>query len=296
MKKLAVAAFLGFLTVSAQAQTICGSPVVESLVANGNITAGSITVDNDNTNVYVQITTTGDFTLSRADVAVATSLAGLPQTGGQPNLSHFPYHQTFSPKVTSVTFTIPLGSNVAGTTLLIAVHASLDSPTQGHQQAWASPGQLFPCSQACSQGSCGDDHGDAAHLGTNDGGGGGCHGDDRARTAHKVGIRVYDDGHGHQCQCGGGGDDHGDGQGTPLDGEGGSCGGGDDRAHGLMAGPQGGGDNGGGGCGGDDHGDSVHLRINDDGGGDHGGGSDCQAGCGATYFAYVISACGIPPE
>ena len=296
MKKLAAIAFLGLWSVAAQAQ-FCAAPFVDPLLAHGSIPAGTVTVGNDNVNLYVVFDTTGtDFTISRADVAVATSLAGIPQSGGQPNLSAFPYRQTFSPEVTTYTFTIPLASIPAtpGTMLVIAAHASLDSPTQGHQQAWAA-GQLFPCSQACSQGGgCDDDHGDRAHLrpgdghgGDGDGGGDDCHGEggDRAHSYKQLGIKVFDDGHGGQGQCGGDDDDHGDSQKvTPLWDNGG------------------GGDQNGCGGGGDDHGDRTHLRPGDghggDGGGDDGGdhhhddgGSDCQAGCGATYFAYTVAKC-----
>jgi hypothetical protein len=293
MKQFAAIAFLGLWSFSAQAQ-FCSAPLVESLVAHGNIPAGTVTVGNDKVNLYVVFDTTGtDFTISRADVAVATTLAGIPQSGGQPNLSAFPYRQTFSPEVTTTTFTIPLASIPATPTtmVVVAAHASLDSPTQGHQQAWASPGQLFPCSQACSQGgSCDDDHGDRAHLKPGDGNGGGdgggddCHGEggDRAHSWTQVGARIFDDGHGGEGQCGGGGgDDHGDStKVTPLWGSGG-------------------GDQNGCGGSGDDHGDRAHLKPGDgngggDGGDDHhhsDGGSDCQAGCGATYFGYTVAKC-----
>jgi hypothetical protein len=301
MKQLAAFAILGLVSWNAQAQS-CNPPLVETLLAHGSITAGTVSVGNDTVNLYVNFTTAGDFTMSRADVAVATSLAGIPQSGGQPSLSAFPYRQTFSPEVTTYTFAIPLASipATASTSIVVAAHASLDSPTQGHQQAWANPGQLFPCSQACKQsgGGC-DDGGDHAHLtpgddGGGDGGGDGCHGDDHTHSRAGIswkrsGVGVFDDGHGGQGQCGGG-DDHGDGtKVSPLWGSGGddnSCGGG-----------------------GDDHGDSQHLGASPqdgggDGGGDHGGdgggdhhhsddGSDCQAGCGTTYFGYVVLSCGI---
>jgi hypothetical protein len=303
MKKFAAFVFLGLWSLSSSAQIqFCAAPLTESLVAHGSIPAGTVTVGNDKVNLYVVFgTSTTDFTISRADVAVATSLAGIPQSGGQPNLSAFAYRQTFSPEVTTTTFTIPLASIPAssGTTLVIAAHAALDSPTQGHQQAWANPGQLFPCSQACSSSSCGgDDHGDKAHLRSGDGNGGGdeggggdddCHGEggDRAHswTIAGGGVRLFDDGHGGTGQCGGsgGGDDHGDSQKvSPLWGDGG---GGDQSCGGS----------------GDHHGDHAHASSSPqggdgggDGGGDHhhsDGGSDCQAGCGATYFGFTVAKC-----
>jgi hypothetical protein len=296
-KLLAASVLLGLWSLSAQAQ-FCGQSLQQSLVAHGNIPAGTVTVSNDGTNLYVAFATAGDFTMLRADVAVATSLAGIPQSGGQPNLSAFPYRQAFSPEVTTYTFTIPLASipATANTSVVIAAHASLDSPSQGHQQAWANPGQLFPCSQACSTGGgCGgdgdgDDNGDHAHrVRPSDGNGGDddCHGEgdggDGASIGKRARIRLFDDGHGGTGQCGGGGDDdHGDGQGVSP----------------LWGGGDGGGDQSG--CGGGDHhGDHQHSGVSpQDGGGDGGdehhhkdGGSDCQAGCGAVYFSYVVQRC-----
>ena len=283
MKQLAAIVVLGLWSWNAQAQS-CVNPFTDLLLANGSIPAGTVTVSNDHMNLYVTFATVGDFMISRLDVAVATTLAGIPQSGGQPNLSQFPYRQTFSPDVPSYKFTIPLGTITIGTTVFIAAHASLDSATQGHQQAWGA-GTLFPCSQACttSSGCDGDgdgdgEGGDRTHV--NDGGGGGdCHHGDKPHGLALHGVGVFDDGHGGQQQCGGGEGDHGDHQGSsPLW------------------------DNGGGGqgdgCGGsgDDDGDHANRKLSPqdgggDGGGDHhhsDGGSDCTAGCGASYFTYTV--------
>lgn len=290
MKAFAAIAILSLWSWNAQAQACPGgnTPFPDPLLVNGSIPAGFVTVSNDQTNLYVAFATTGDFMISRLDVAIAMTLAGIPQSGGQPNLSQFPYRQTFSPDVPSYTFTIPLGAITFGTTIFVAAHASLDSATQGHQQAWGA-GTLFPCSKACtSSGGCdgdgdhdGDGNGDHTHV--NDGGGGGdCHHGDKPHGLALHGAGVFDDGHGGQQQCSGGGEgDHGDHQGSsPLwdnggGGDGGGCGGG----------------------GGDDDGDHAHRKLSPqdgggDGGGDHhhsDGGSDCTAGCGASYFTYMVN-------
>jgi hypothetical protein len=292
MKQLAAIAFLGLWSWTAQAQNcVINTPGTEPLLANGSIPAGVVMVSNDQVNLYVTVATTGDFTISRLDVAVATTLAGIPQSGGQPNLSQFPYRQTFSPEVTSHTFPIPLGTITFGTTVYVAAHASLDSRTQGHQQAWGA-GTLFPCSQACTSGGGGCEGDDGSHINGGDGGGDGggdCHHGDGAHALAQHGVGIFDDGHGGQQQCGGGGgDDHGDHQSvSPLGGNGGG----------------GEGDNSCSGGGEDDHGgDQAHRRSashlnggsgdgGGDGGGDQhsGGSSDCTAGCGATYFTYVVN-------
>jgi len=298
MKQLAAIAILGLWSWNAQAQPCpINVPTAVPLIVNSTIAAGTVTVSNDQTNLMVTFMTIGDWAISRLDLAVATSLAGIPQNNGQPDLSQFPYRQTFSPDVITYTFIIPLGTMFPyGTTIVVAAHASLDSPTQGHQQAWgAGPtSTLFPCSQACtSGGGCGgdgdgdndgDNGGDRAHL-NNGGGGDGCHHGDGQHGLPLHGSGIFDDGHGGQQKCGGGGggDDDGDSQRTsPLWGGGGDggngCGGsggghGGDRSHPQGTSPQ---DGGGGG----------------DGGGDHhhdGGGSDCKAGCGASYFTYMVN-------
>jgi hypothetical protein len=287
MKQLAAVAFLGLWSWNAQAQPCAiNFPFTEPLIANGSIPAGTVTVSNDQANLYVAVVASGDFKISRLDVAVATTLAGIPQSGGQPNLSQFPYRKTFSPDVTSYTFTIPLGTITSGTTVYVAAHASLDSPSQGHQQAWTA-GTLFPCSQACTSGG-GCEGGDRTHVDGGGGGGDDCHHGDREHSLALPGAGVFDDGHGGQQQCGGD-DDHGDHQSlSPLWDNGGggegdnSCGsgggGGDDGHHGNRRGlaPLDGGHDGGG----DDHHHS-------------GGSSDCTAGCGATYFTYTVN-CSLP--
>src|ERR1700687_5219881 len=121
MKQLAAIAVLGLWSWSAQAQTACQGSIsqTEILLVNSTTAAGSVVVSNDATKLFVTVTTTGDWTISRLDLAVATSLAGIPQNNGQPNLSQFPYRQTFSPEVTTYTFTVPLGVTVPPATTVV---------------------------------------------------------------------------------------------------------------------------------------------------------------------------------
>ena len=291
MKQLAAIAILGLWSGVAQAQTcvpptpVCRAqvPVTVPLLAHGTIPAGTVTVSNDKTSIYVTFATIPDWTITRADVAIATTLAGIPQSNGQPDIKHFPYSKTFCPGATCVIFTIPIGTIQQGNTLFIAAHASLDSKTQGHQQAWAA-GTLFPGSAACKPGGgCGDGHSGFGMGASNGGGecddsvvqprdlisngGGGnddgdsCSGESDHHGEHGDAIIVINNG--------GGGDDHGGGQ---------QCGGGDSGHHGDSSGGtvQNGGDGGG------------------DGGGDHKDNGDCKRSqCGATYFTYTANCAGI---
>jgi hypothetical protein len=269
MKKLAAIAILGLWGGAAHAQSSCvGVPLVVPLVASGTILAGTVTVTNDAVNLFVTFTTTGDWTIGKADVAVATSLSGL-----QSDPSQFPYHRSFCPEVTTTTFTIPLPltPGTTCTTVFIAAHASLDSPTQGHAEAWGG-GQLIPGSKACQPACDCDDDGDGGHDGgdhagrrLNWGGGGDGGGDHHCgdHGDHHSGS-IQDDG-GDHCKHG----DHGDRHSAVIHHDGGNqCGGG---GHG------------------DHHGAMVH-----DGGGDGGGEGDHDddeggQNCGATYFVFCVT-------
>src|SRR3954454_7248914 len=65
----------------APAQAQCNtSPTVVTLFAGRTMNAGTITVNNDASNLYVQYATTSPWLLTEAHLAVADSLAGIPQT------------------------------------------------------------------------------------------------------------------------------------------------------------------------------------------------------------------------
>ena len=84
--------------------------------------------------------------MSDAHVAVATTLAGIPQTkAGNPIPGRFPYSATFDPEVTSYTFVIPAGTFAASQTLFIAAHAMVLAPSGsgGSQTGWGF-GPDFP--------------------------------------------------------------------------------------------------------------------------------------------------------
>jgi hypothetical protein len=103
----------------------CGTPQEVILYAGQNIDAGNVKVWNDATNLYVQFNTSGDWVITQTHVAVATSLAGIPQKNGNPVPGLFPYKEVHDPAVTTYTYTIPLGSWEAGQELYIATHAAL---------------------------------------------------------------------------------------------------------------------------------------------------------------------------
>ncbi|MEA2692603.1 MAG: hypothetical protein QOJ16_1990 [Acidobacteriota bacterium] len=128
------------------AQAVCGSPVVTPLYAGQTLNAGTVTVSNDASYIYVRYTTNDPWEISDAHLAVASSLAGIPQTKkGNPIPGHFAYSAIFNPEVTDYTFTIPIGSFFPGQTLYVAAHAVVQAPSGsgGTQTGWGfGPG--FP--------------------------------------------------------------------------------------------------------------------------------------------------------
>jgi hypothetical protein len=108
----------------AQTGTVCGTPTVTTLFAGQTIDAGTVTVSNDSANLYVTYSTTNGWRLTETHLAIATSLAGIPQTkSGNPKVGNFPYQRTYSPAVTSDVYVFSLDQ--------LAVSLGLDRFTCG---------------------------------------------------------------------------------------------------------------------------------------------------------------------
>jgi hypothetical protein len=231
---LSFTVFALYAAVPAGAQTCIGVAITVPL-AQGTVGVGSVTVSNDATFLYVSFDTTGGWTMSQLDLAVAASLAGIPQSSGAPNLAQFPYRTQFNPAVAHYTFTIPLGSFTIGTTLYLAAHTAAKLPPNGSANAWGA-GLAFAGSKPCGgcHGSggggddgeehCGDDHSHCdgsdgehhdGHDGLASGGGHGSSGTHGASGNHQESNHHESDHHDGDH----GGDNH-DHEG----GDGGSCG------------------------------------------------------------------------
>jgi hypothetical protein len=90
------------------AETACGTETTCTLWAGQTINAGTITVENDNTNLYVTYNTTGIF--GTLHLWVGTDLTLVPSSKsdkGTPVPGKFPYKYTTNGE-TTYTFTIPL--------------------------------------------------------------------------------------------------------------------------------------------------------------------------------------------
>jgi hypothetical protein len=139
---LAVTLLLG---APVQAQT-CGTPTVTTLLAGQHIPTGIVTVYNDANYIYVQYTVTTPWVLAEAHVALASTVAGIPQTKkGNPIPGRFPYSATFDPELSTYTFVIPRSGLADGQQVVVAAHAVVQAPREfgGSQTGWGQ-GPTFP--------------------------------------------------------------------------------------------------------------------------------------------------------
>jgi hypothetical protein len=93
---------------------VCGEPFVYSLIDKNKTVQGTLSVSNDETNVFITISITGaDYKMSKAELVVgdlthmtaATDLTAWPKLAAGPNPPD--YSQNFKPEVITYTFTIP---------------------------------------------------------------------------------------------------------------------------------------------------------------------------------------------
>jgi hypothetical protein len=99
-------------------------PTTVSLIAGQNMTAGSVTVVNDDTYIYVTYNTAEGWVLTQTHLYVG-QVAQLPMANnGNPKPGQFPYKTTHN-NVTNFTYTIPLSALGTGGCGTIAAHAAV---------------------------------------------------------------------------------------------------------------------------------------------------------------------------
>lgn len=117
----------------------CGDDTQVALLAGQHTPAGTVTVGNDDENLYVTYTTTGGWTITETHLSVATSLSGVPvNKSGNPAPGQFAFKATHGPGITQYTVTVPregLGVD-AGANLVIAAHAVVRSADGRTETAW----------------------------------------------------------------------------------------------------------------------------------------------------------------
>ena len=105
--KQAALLVLGSLAFAGAQAATCGQSTSVTLFAGQTTSAGTVTVANDASYLYVTYATSGDWKLQQTHLHVADSLAGIPMTkSGNPKIGNFAYQTTHSPLVTTYTYTI----------------------------------------------------------------------------------------------------------------------------------------------------------------------------------------------
>ncbi|MBD3163562.1 MAG: hypothetical protein GF346_13740, partial [Candidatus Eisenbacteria bacterium] len=126
----------------------CGDSLVTILYAGQFIDVGTVTVYNDQDDLFIRIETTGGWWMTESHVAVATTLEDIPQTGkGNPKVGHFGLWAEHDPPVTTYTYSIGYEYE-PGVELFLAAHAVVELHDENGQRiqeetAWAD-GFEFP--------------------------------------------------------------------------------------------------------------------------------------------------------
>ena len=111
-------------------------PYTVTLYAGQDTAVGVVTVWNDLDTLYVTyaLDASNPWFLMETHLAVATSLAGIPQARGNPIPGHFAYSQCHDDQTKLYTYEVPLPDNWDASQLLyIAAHAAVS----GGESAWA---------------------------------------------------------------------------------------------------------------------------------------------------------------
>lgn len=94
------------------------------LCAGQNMDVGTVSVWNNDDNLYVKYETTGDWVMTETHLEVVTTDDWFPVTKtGNPKVGHFTWSEEHDPWVTEYTYTIDLGDWGPCTDLYIAAHA-----------------------------------------------------------------------------------------------------------------------------------------------------------------------------
>lgn len=147
---VAVAALVAFGMGAPAMAEICGTPKVVTLFAGQTINAGTVTVSNDENNLYVTFTTANDWLLSETHLHVADSLASIPQNkSGNPKIGNFEYQTSYDPAVSEDTYVIAKAdlSLDENNSVVIAAHAVVvqigsDGVISESETGWAA-GESF---------------------------------------------------------------------------------------------------------------------------------------------------------
>src|SRR5207253_2845460 len=124
---------------SISAPALCGATTA-AFMAGQTTNAGTVSVGNDDTNLYVTITTTGGWTLRETHIAAAKTVAGIPHNKpGNPVPGQFPVKATNAAGTTTYTATFSLASLgvTTGQNVVVAAHADVANGSSS-EGAWSA--------------------------------------------------------------------------------------------------------------------------------------------------------------
>lgn len=102
----------------------CVVPVTTPLMAGQTTNVGSVTVTNDESNVYVTYQTTGSYLVKKTHLYVGSCTAIPVSNSGNPRIGHYPYQTIHGTGVASFTYTIPRAGLPAGC-ICVSAHAEV---------------------------------------------------------------------------------------------------------------------------------------------------------------------------
>lgn len=126
-------------TYTHRSATTCGEPTTVTLIAGQHINAGTVTVTNDETNLYVTYNTTNGWKLTELHLFAGACNAIPVNKPGNPMPGQFPYSANPA-SLTTYTFTIPLAN--LENCFCVAAHAVVRNSSGGTETAWGQ-GQRF---------------------------------------------------------------------------------------------------------------------------------------------------------
>lgn len=149
MGKIIAIGIIGILLCSGMASV--SAVYTELYAGRDQEIVGDVFVRRSGQFLSITFTTDSGWTMSETNLAVATSLEGIPQTkSGNPKIGRFPYKADHPDGTETHTFVINLNDYYpnwgwSGNTLYFAAHAVVSHPDEGEETAWADTwGQSFP--------------------------------------------------------------------------------------------------------------------------------------------------------
>jgi hypothetical protein len=114
---------LGRMPAGYEAPT-CIVPVETSMMAGQSTNTGTVTVWNDDTNVYVAYQLDGDYQLKKTHLYVGSCNSIPVNNAGNPRIGNYPYHTDHAANVSTYVYVIPKASLPAGC-LCVSAHAEV---------------------------------------------------------------------------------------------------------------------------------------------------------------------------